>query len=201
MSKNKRKILIAGGSGILMILLLFLFRGPLRENVMSGVISQFYKGSVTKAYEESLLQITPTAKKAGLTFNNQNREIAVCNTSGYKGFGIDISCNKSTSVNQQTSSVNKAFVEKWRQNSKQLETYLLESGWQKDWNAQQPIDEIFNTPDLDTSIGVNYSKQYGHVMCELSIFYNGETDPRYSSDLGGLACFRSVHVFGYELGS
>lgn len=201
MPKNKRKILIAGGSGILMILLLFLFRGPLRENVMAGVISQFYKGSVTKAYEESLLQITPTAKKAGLTFNNQNREIAVCNTSGYKGFGIDISCNKSASVNQQTSSVNKAFIEKWRQNSKQLETYLLESGWQKDWNAQQPIDEIFNTPDLDTSVSVNYSKQYGHVMCELSIFYNGETDPRYSSDLGGLACFRSVHVFGYELGS
>lgn len=201
MPKNKRKILIAGGSGILMILLLFLFRGPLRENVIAGVISQFYKGSVSKAYEDSLLEVTPAAKKAELTFNNQSREIAVCNTSGYKGFGIDISCNKSTSVNQLTSTVNKAFIEKWRQNSKQFETYLIESGWRKDWNSQQPIDEIFNTPDLDTSIGVNYSKPYGHVMCELSIFYNGETDPRYSSNLGGLACYRSVHVFGYDLGS
>src|SRR5882672_8545850 len=53
---------------------------------------------------------------------------------------------------------NDAFVAKWRKNSPAFEGWLLQNGWHKTWNEHQPIAEILDKPQNETSIGVNYDR-------------------------------------------
>jgi hypothetical protein len=64
-----------------------------------------------------------------------------------------------------------AFIRHWRTTSPALEQWLLQHGWQKTWNAKQPIAEILDRPQNDGSIGVNYIKSQGEVTCTLSFMW------------------------------
>jgi hypothetical protein len=64
-----------------------------------------------------------------------------------------------------------AFISNWRASSPGFEAWLLDNGWQKVWNADQPIAEILDKPDNHGSIGVNYIKEYGRVSCTLTLMW------------------------------
>lgn len=51
------------------------------------------------------------------------------------------------------------------------------NGWHKIWNENQPIAEILDKPQNDTSIGVNYEKISEGIRCALTFMWLQPHDP------------------------
>jgi hypothetical protein len=142
----------------------------------------------------------PNQKLAGfdLTQDEGLSQGRVCFDPMYEGFRLSMYCyfgNHSSTLRPDA-----AYKDRWKKESKAFETYLLQNGWHKEWNARQPIDEILDYHEDNWGIGVNYSKKHGNTICRLSLNFTPDQRTFTPENNGELrawtACERSVSFFG-----
>lgn len=161
---QKLKIIVAVAALLVVISGLLLVYDPVK-----GVpLSLWYGPKVTNSFNRDFNDINPRlANDYGIYFDDHNRQKDCGPTAGYPSSGKAIfTCSITVRANPVVA--NEAFIKQWQKSSLDLEQYLLEKGWQKEWNKAQPIDEILNNFTNDTSIGVNYVKRHGKITCRLS---------------------------------
>lgn len=195
MKINKKKlILIIASIFCILLVTLFVFRGVVRGYIIPKFVDIVYGPSVDKNFARDYPDVNKKLEEFGFTFKNSPRRD--CNVNGeamYEGIRETIYCFYSTRNDDITFS--SQLVSNWKQNSVSLEKYLLASGWTKQWNELQPIDEIYNNPNNDVSVAVNYTKTHGPTECELSIVYNAgypHPDTTYAIE----SCEREIKIFG-----
>ncbi|TAH32883.1 hypothetical protein EYC59_05665 [Candidatus Saccharibacteria bacterium] len=105
-------------------------------------------------------------KDYGIDFAKSGTDLSCYNSEDAFGGPVD-TCGKYGGLVAVTADA--AFIANWHKTSPALETWLLQNGWKKDWNAAQPIAEILDRPLNDGSIGVNYIKKHGKTTCRLSL--------------------------------
>lgn len=196
MTKQQTIIIASVGVGLFAAVIGVLLRGYFRETLIPMALRPVYAHSINTAYNEASQDITAAFSSQPLKTSPVLESTANCYVNGYEGFGIDISCSRAAGFG--VSDLSPEFLASWKQHASGSEQYLLDHGWQKQWNSQQPIAEIFNTPDRDVSIGVVYSKQVGKTSCELSMYYSGDHDPDYDGLNANLLCSRELHIFDYN---
>ncbi len=70
-----------------------------------------------------------------------------------------------------------AFIVNWKQTAPAFESWLLENGWKKTWDANQSIAEILDAePNKDRAVGVNYEKELNQTLCRFS-FWRQQSAP------------------------
>lgn len=119
-------------------------------------------------------------KKAFAEYNIQFKEIGSTSVSCYNSRDPLSSENNDTcTINNRANPVNadEAFISRWRKTSPAFESWLLQNGWRKTWNANQPIAEILDKPDNRTSIGVNYEKASAGIRCIVRFTWVQPHDP------------------------
>jgi hypothetical protein len=127
------------------------------------VLSTWYRPKVTSNFNHDFDAINPRLLNYGITFEQRNTKKDCDARSGYPSGGKSVfTC----SIYARTKVVaDEAFVKKWRQTSPELEKYLLSEGWRKE-NKDQPLNEILDNFNRDSSIAVHYRKAYG---CRLTL--------------------------------
>lgn len=141
-------------------------------------------------------EVTTAFKDQGLRFDQPIEPTTSCTTYGFQGFGVDVGCYRSAAFG--VSDISPEFLSAWKQHASSSEQYLTTHGWQKVWNSEQPINQILDSTNSDTSVGVVYSKQFGKAKCEISMYYNGDSNPEYDGLNASLLCERGLHLFGYH---
>jgi len=109
----------------------------------------------------------------------------------YEGLKMDVSCLKTQRSDDRDFTAD--FAGNWKQHSTVFENYLQSTGWRK--NATQPIHEIYDNPNNDVSIGVEYLKKHSKTTCELSVVYNASY-PAPQTTYVIESCQRAVAPFG-----
>jgi len=124
------------------------------------VLSTWYRPRVMSSFKHDFETINPRLlNDYGISFKQHNTKKDCDARSGYPGV---FACT----VHTRTKVVaDEAFVKKWRQTSPELEKYLLSEGWQKE-NNDQPLNQILDNFNRDSSIAVHYRKAYG---CRLTL--------------------------------
>ena len=176
--------------GILIVLMgTYAMRGWIREDFLPNQASYFTKQSLADSYKESYASAEQTIQD--LQLNLSTNAGASCNLLSAEGIQTTLYCNAGS---EGTTEATDDYIKAFKQTSSDVEARLLQKGWTKAWNAQQPINELFNNPENDVSIGVNYEKIYGKNLCRLSLYYNAyEKNP--SMLRSSLGCTRTVHYF------
>ncbi len=190
--KQKRLLIFSAGLVLIFVVLSFIFRGWIRGSVVPSYVSAAYKDGVATAFKDNFTPIDTQLKMLGITFNVQDPSSS-CSDPSFQGFSEVVSCNSGRG--NKPTNFSTSFVSNWKHLSPAFETYIETHGWQKQWNAKQPITNIFDNPNNDVSVGVNYTKTDGKTSCALSIFYNA-----YASNLESVwakeDCMRDVAFFG-----
>lgn len=178
----------------------YLARGWIRGPLLTWYVELVYLPKVERAFDQDFKEITPKLAALGLTFNTQHgntNKAASCQGEMYEGFGLSKGCQKLYHSDNPDPAITSSYREQWRQESPALESYLLDNGWTKTWNAAQPIDELLIRDDRGVSVGVNYEKHHGKIVCRLSIWYNGpEQEPAYNTFNALQSCSRHIEFFG-----
>jgi hypothetical protein len=169
----------------------YLGREWIRESFIPyGPPSYFARKSLEKAYAQAYESVKQPA--ADLQIVLDPRVTPDCHLFAAQGIQTRISCYAGSGDGIQ---IQDEYISSFKQFSAGIEAKILESGWTKVHNAAQPINELFDNPDNDVSIGVNYEKKYRKNTCTLSLFYNAyQKNPnelRYS-----LSCYRYINFLG-----
>lgn len=174
------------GLFIATMLSLFLLAGWVRDPILSVYATIFYKPAVGRHFDQDFLPVNVEFAKVGFTFIGAPQRYE-----RYK-------CDKAGCIKAQTSDrrpFTGEFVANWKQKSIAFEAYVLQDGWHKASSQSQPIDEIYNNPDNDVNVNVEYVKMHGTTLCELSIVYFAsfpDTGKTYVTE----TCRRAVTFFG-----
>lgn len=174
-------------------IIMLVFPDWTRQTFMLGYAKWAYLHDVNETYDKTFEAISPELDKQNLSINPQ-AGAGVCDIWGHSGLKVNIACLRGTlSFVDPTDE----FKTAWQQYSPALEQYLINNGWQKEWNADQPIDEVFKNPNNSASVGVNYSREMGKgIKCELNIFYNGHRATARDESYIAQSCSRQVEFFG-----
>ncbi len=192
MFKNNKKLIVILSSSIVVLLLgSYLSRGWIRESFLpNGPPSYFAKQSLDKAHQKAVNSISQSLAGLGLSF--QSKWPAACNLFAADGLQTEVSCYVSSWGEKE---ITNDYIAFFSQNSVEVEDKILENKWTKIHNIAQPINELFNDPDNDVTVAVNYVKNYGKNTCTLSMSYNAfEKDP--SKLHYYLTCYRSIFFLG-----
>jgi virulence-associated protein VapD len=168
----------------------YLSLGWLRNTVVPGYVSLFYKGEANAAFNKAFPPITKELNTYGITFNDGQFHHSWCSTS-YEGFSESVYCDRD--IQNDGNSMPQNFISHWQQDSPSLEAYLLSHGWHKEYDAHQDIAKLFNG---NAGGGVNYSKSYGKTECSLML--GSQSMPTQITVTE--ACVRNVAFFHGEQG-
>lgn len=187
---DKKTVFVAVVLGVLIVLAsAYIFRGWIRDDFLPNQVSYLAKRSLVDSYKASYKSAEQTIQD--LQLNLSPDAGASCSLLSAEGIQTTLYCNAGS---EGTTEASDDYIKSFKQNSSEVEARLLSNGWTKTWNAQQPINELFNNPENDVSIGVNYEKRYGKNLCRLSLYYNAyEKNP--SMLRSSLGCTRTVHYF------
>lgn len=175
---------------VALLVLLFVFRGWIRKSILPNQVSYFAKQSLHEAYKRSNESAKLPLEELKITLRPD--VVTQCHLFTAEMFHTTVTCRNSSGDELE---LYDDYLHFFKQNSLKVEQKILNQGWTKVWNAQQPINELFNNPTNDVSVGVNYEKPYGKNKCTLSLFYNAyEKNPRRLSY--SLSCDRIIHYLG-----
>lgn len=199
---TKRFKIIAGVGTIIITILAAttLGRGWIRGTAIPAYVNLVYKNSLNKSFDQAFSTINPKLAVYGINFQPSKYNQDVCEKGAnvyYQGVRETIPCSRSRSSSLYH--VSPEFIKKWQLSSQSLEDSLLGDGWIKQWNKDQPINQIYNSRNdhLNTTISVVYGKYYGHTYCELSINYQPNRPHAGEGEaFANEACDRDVILFG-----
>ena len=199
---TKRKVLVILSLLVVIALGSYLARGWIRDSVVPAYANTFYKSEVETAFKNDLTPVNQQLKSYGLIFSQvQQDECWSGDNAMFQGFSETVPCIKQWQSNAITPS--SSYITKWQSTSPQFEHYLLANGWQKGYYAAQPIATIFNVPNYQGTIQVNYAKLHGGVACSLSISYNpsnGEVQGQNNQVYASESCEKDLVLFGGSSG-
>lgn len=169
----------------------YLARGWIRESfIPKGPPSHFARRSLHRSYQQSLNSLSQPADELKIKLDENVH--TDCDLSAARFFQTRVSCDNGSG---DGTAISDDYITWFKQNSADIEQKILQDGWTKTWNAAQPINELFDNPDNDVGIGVNYEKEYGKNTCTLSLFYiaykKNPSELRYS-----LSCYRYINYLG-----
>lgn len=143
----------------------YVFRGWVRNSVVPGYVSIFYKGDVNTAFKQSFPNINKELEDYGISFDNHMYSHDTSCGASFEGFSESVVCNKKIHSDQST--FPSSFNDYWTKNSPRLEKQLLGNGWKDD--SHQPIDSLLrgNEATYYNSLGTTYIKYYGKTHCTL----------------------------------
>lgn len=198
-----KKAIIFFSCGIAILVVstgIYLSRGLLRGPLVHWYAETVYLKKVEHFFDKDFKDTTPRLASLGLSFNTGYTgyldQASECHAPMYEVVSVSTYCHKLYVNDNPGPAITTEFRERWRQESPGLEQYLLEKGWTKVWNADQPIDELLVRDDRGGSVGVNYRKYHDKITCELSIWYNAPSEQRPGELNARQTCNREVEFFG-----
>lgn len=194
---NKHKKLIVwwslGISLVVALAVLFLARGWLRGSLVPMVVKNAVIPAMQRDFKQDFPPITEKLAEFGFTFDGDGyiRDTTRCEQYGYSGFSSTHACfiAKTSDILAPTDT----FKKQWNEKAPAFENSVLQAGWEKTWNAAQPIDELFL--DHHQSVGVNYLKKHGKTVCRLTIAHLKNTERGNFMHVRE-ECNRGVKLFG-----
>lgn len=185
-----QKVWAITGALVILVILLFICRGWIREKFLPNQVSYFAKKSMEKAYTQSHGSLAQPLRELQVSLAANVH--TACRLYGAKSVQTAVTCDNSAG---DIMDISAEYIDRFKQNSITIEQQILQRGWTKTWNEQQPINELFKNPNNDASVGVNYEKKYGKNTCELSLFYNAnEKNPSKLHSI--LSCNRLIYYLG-----
>jgi hypothetical protein len=176
MSYRKRTVILLVSLLVAVLLLvLFICRGWVRSTLVPAYANIFYKQNVAKYFDQDLTPVNAKLSQLGFTFTDtapQRYARHTCSeapTIPTPNNSQAVTCTKAQSNYKRA--FTEAFAATWKRDSAAFEAYLLQNGWHKERNQQQPIDQIYDNTNNTASVGVVYSKTRDTTRCELSIVY------------------------------
>ncbi len=199
---NKKTLLLISCLLFLIICGAYLSRGWIRGSLLPAYVKTFYKSEVDAAFKNDFTPVNQQLKSYGFIFSQvQQDECWSGDNAMFQGFSETVPCIKQWQSNAIT--LSDGFITHWQATSPQLEHYLHTNGWHKEYFAKQPIATIFNVPNYQGTIQVNYAKLHGKLVCNLSISYNpsnGEVEGQNNQVYASESCERDVSFFGGSSG-
>lgn len=194
--KPIRPLVVCCVASLLLLVALILGRGWVRGQAIPAYVNAFYESGISRQFDHDFPEVTERLNSLSFSFDSSVNKHDYCNSGEnveYSGIGEEVDCQRRIISDEHVPTSN--FIANWRQNSDQLEQYLLTNGWHKEWNAQQPISQIYDNPNNHLSVGVNYTKPHGKITCSLSIRYNAK-QPDSLKTFATESCSRAVSFFG-----
>lgn len=195
---QKKKIHIAIFISLVILLIsLFLLRGWIRGVAAPAYVSTFYKADLEERFDMEFDEIKGQLEIYG--FEQATHPLpAECddepaNDYFYEGLKMTIDCSKRGWLHAEMAG---KIKDSWKDSSQSLEDWLFAKGWVKQWNAGQPIEELFDKPGETATRGVNYEKQLGKTVCTLSVHYHPAKANRKYNAQSVISCERPVKFFG-----
>lgn len=182
---------------ILLLIAIYMGRGFIRVSLARGYANLVYMPAVNKTFDNNFAPVNDRLQTYIAT-DLKEFQRSSCGGASFHGLQETVPCSKEKYSQLNVSS---ATITKWHQESPALEQYLLSTGWNKTYDATQPIASLFDQPPGNYSLAVNYNKLQGKTLCSLSISYSRYVtrDAPQISKIGAFvdeSCRRGVSFFG-----
>jgi len=194
---NLKKYIIYTGSLIVIVVLLFVFRGWLRVTVIPKTIGEFYVGSVQTTFNQEIAALQNPYKL--LSFTNPKAPVLGCQLSQAQSIHTEIDCNDNQ-ISWTVLPKSAAGIAAVEQNAAKLQSLLMSQGWQAGSNGVTVTSLIDGTAKgIDWSPDANYQKIVGKTDCLFDEMI-GYANPQPPAIRVTFSCDRTVNVLGTPKG-